>query len=220
VNAGWSGETTQKGLERLSIILSEHRHAGYFLLLYGANDQLSTLPSGLGTDPEGYPHSYKSYLQQMIDMITNAGIKVYIGKNLYKKNDAARNLEYEQYNEVIDELVEENGILITPPPFFEYFKHHPEQQGDFIHPDGFGYRAMANLWRNALMGYNNDPVAVVDLFETVLPNSGANEFDVLSNDYDYDLDTLTITVYAPSHGTAIVETYADDYDVILYTPEI
>jgi len=161
VNAGWSGETTQKGLERLSIILSEHRHAGYFLLLYGANDQLSTLPSGLGTDPEGYPHSYKSYLQQMIDMITNAGIKVYIGKNLYKKNDAARNLEYEQYNEVIDELVEENGILITPPPFFEYFKHHPEQQGDFIHPDGFGYRAMANLWRNALMGYNNDPVAGV-----------------------------------------------------------
>ncbi|MBW2738727.1 MAG: cadherin-like domain-containing protein, partial [Deltaproteobacteria bacterium] len=29
----------------------------------------------------------------------------------------------------------------------------------------------------------------------------------------------TITVYAPSHGTAIVETYADDYDVILYTPD-
>ena len=25
-------------------------------------------------------------------------------------------------NEVIDEIVTENGILITPPPFFEYFK--------------------------------------------------------------------------------------------------
>ena len=220
INAGWSGEKTQTGLQRLPIILSENRHAGYFLLLYGANDQLSTLPSGLGTDPEadGYPHNYKSYLQQMINMITGAGKEVYIAKNVSRTNPT-RNPDFEKYNEVIDELVTENGILVTPPPFFEYFKHHTERLVDGIHPDGVGYQAMANLWRNALMGYNNDPVAVDDLSETVLPNSGANEFDVLSNDYDYDLDTLTITVYAPSHGTAIVETYADDYDVILYTPD-
>jgi len=220
INAGWSGEKTQTGLQRLPLILSENRHAGYFLLLYGANDQLSTLPSGFGTDPEanGYPHNYKSYLQQMINMITDAGKEVYIAKTLSRTNPT-RNPDFEKYNEVIDELVTENGILITPPPFFEYFKHHTERLVDGIHPDGVGYQAMANLWRNALMGYNNDPVAVGDLPETVLPNSSANEFDVLSNDYDYDLDTLTITVYAPSRGTAIVETYADDYDVILYTPD-
>ena len=217
VNSGVSGETTLEGLRRLPNVLSVNPYSGYFLLLYGANDRLSTLSSGLGTDPEadGYPHNYKSYLQQMINMITSAVKEVYIAKNLHRNN--MQNLDAEEYNKVIDELVVENSILITPPPFFEYFKHHPEQQVDSIHPDGIGYRAMAKLWRNALMGYNNDPVAVDNLSEIVLLNSEYNEFDVLFNDYDYDLDTLTITdVSYPVNGIATVD-YVNN--VIVYTPD-
>jgi len=225
-NLGISGEKTEEGLQRLSNVLLQNSQAGYFLILHGANDRLSMLPSGLGTDPgaEGYPHNYKSYLQQMINMITSAGKEVYIAKNLYRKNDPARNLEAEEYNEVIDELVEENGILVTPPPFFEYFKHHPEQQADSVHPDGVGYQAMANLWRNALMGYNNNPVAVDNLSEIVNQDTVENIIDVLANDYDYELDTLTITaVSAPANnGTATIDdndTPLDPTDdVILYTP--
>jgi len=227
VNEGFSGEKTEEGLRRLPKVLLENSQAGHFLILYGANDQLNDLPTGFGTDPvaEGYPHNYKSYLQQMINMITSAGKEVYIAKNLYKHDGPDQNFGYEEYNKVIDELVDENNISVTPPPFFEYFKHHPEQQADSIHPDGVGYQAMANLWRNALMGHNNAPVAVDSLSEIVNQNTVENIIDVLANDYDYDLDTLTITEVSDTTvygGTATIDDngtplYPTD-DVILYTP--
>ena len=241
VNEGFIGEKTKEGLRRLPKVLLENSQAGYFLILYGANDRLNDLPSGLGTNPgaEGYPHNYKSYLQQIVTKITSAGKKAYLAKNLYKPDGSDQNIGYVEYNKVIDELIMElnndadpnnninedyEGNSIIPPPFYEYFKQHPEQQGSGIHPNGVGYQAMADLWRNALMGYNNYPVAVDDLSEIVNQDTVENIIDVLANDYDYDLDTLTITeVSDPANGTAIIDdngTPSDPTDdVILYTPD-
>jgi lysophospholipase L1-like esterase len=56
------------------------------------------------------------------------------------------------YNIVVDELVQANNIPVTPPNFYAYFKQHPGQLPDNVHPNGNGYQAMAQLWFDALAG--------------------------------------------------------------------
>jgi len=56
----------------------------------------------------------------------------------------------QQYNAVIDELVTLNGISVTPPDFYTYFKANQNQLADGLHPNEQGYQAMANMWFNVL----------------------------------------------------------------------
>ena len=52
-----------------------------------------------------------------------------------------------------------NNITITPPDFYNYFKHidpgtgnprYEDQYADNLHPKGVGYQSMAGLWFDAL----------------------------------------------------------------------
>jgi lysophospholipase L1-like esterase len=59
----------------------------------------------------------------------------------------------QQYNEVIDELCAANtGIMVNPPDFYSYFaQHYADEYADNIHPNGEGYKSMAQIWSNALI---------------------------------------------------------------------
>jgi lysophospholipase L1-like esterase len=151
-NAAVDGETTADGLARLPDVIAAHPYAQYYLLLYGTNDTTETLKSGLGLAPtdERYAGTYKDLMQQMINMIRNAGKTVYLAKLVYTSNVNLQD-DLQAYNAVIDELVALNGISVVPPDFYSYFAQHPEQKADLLHPNGLGYQSMANMWFDALI---------------------------------------------------------------------
>ncbi len=155
VMAGIAGHTSVQGLERLPTVLENNPNSQYFLILYGTNDAgaLFPIPSGYNLDPEdsGYPGSFKENIQQMIDLITNAGKSAFLAKIPYSL-DTDRNSTIEDYNLVIQELWSENGIGGTPPDFYAHFSQveNQDQFADLLHPNGVGYQNMAELWFNAL----------------------------------------------------------------------
>lgn len=151
VNEGVNGATTFNGVEKMPVLLARHPRANVILIGFGTNDNARTpRPSGLGTQPgeTGYAGSYKANMQAMYDMAKAAGKQVYFQKVPYPGRTVAI---IEDYNRVIDELVAENNINVTPPDLYTYFEGtYTTEYFDNIHPNGTGYRAMANLWRESL----------------------------------------------------------------------
>jgi lysophospholipase L1-like esterase len=178
VNEGVGGDRSANGLAFIPTALGLYPGAKKYLLQYGTNDSDVTwapVPSGRGLYPgnAGYPGTYKHNMQQMIDAINNAGKKVCLAKLPITLGDspfsvpypdpdnAARNVLIREYNQVIDELVNDpsNAITVAPPDFYNYFKsidpvtgnpRYTDQYADNLHPNGLGYQSMANLWFDAL----------------------------------------------------------------------
>jgi len=145
INEGLPGEQTHEGASRLSGVIEQHLNAKYYLIQYGTNDRLNNLPSGLGklSGDAGYANSYKDFMQQMIDLITDTGANAYIAKI---PSQYPLRTEHEEYNLVIDELLVLNSISVSPD-FYTYFQQHPEgMSADGFHPNGLGYQGMAGLW--------------------------------------------------------------------------
>lgn len=151
VNEGVNGATTFNGMEKMPVLLARHPRANIILIGLGTNDNGRTpRPSGLGKQAgeTGYADSYKANMQAMYDMAKAAGKQVYFQKVPYPGRTVAL---IQEYNQVIDELVAENGIRVTPPDLYSYFEGtYTTEYFDNIHPNGAGYRAMANLWKEAL----------------------------------------------------------------------
>jgi lysophospholipase L1-like esterase len=151
VNEGTSGGNTVTGLDRMPDVVARHLDAKYFLVMYGTNDAGLAYPSGLGLGPldEGYDGTYKDYMQRIIWTIASEGKIPCLAKIPYTL-EPVRNIVIREYNLVVEELVTENFIPVTPPDFYAYFENHPEELADDLHPNGTGYRSMANLWAAAL----------------------------------------------------------------------
>jgi lysophospholipase L1-like esterase len=181
-NEGIGGNHAKDGKDTIHALLGKHPDALAFLVLYGTNDSHRTpyrVPSGLGllpTDP-GYDASYKDNMQQIINAIKGAGKGVFLAKvpvtlgeastgyQFPDPQSASRNKLIREYNEVVDELVDANGIIIPPPDFYAYFTgvnpatgnyRYQEEYFDNLHPNGLGYRSMAKLWEEAIASTSLD----------------------------------------------------------------
>jgi lysophospholipase L1-like esterase len=153
VNEGVGGSTSIDGVSLIDILLSRNPDAQYFLIQYGTNDAGGPVPSGTGLRPgdAGYPGTFKDNMQRIINKVKAAGKLPYLAKVPYSSGPfAARNSLYQTYNQVIDQLVAENAIGVTPPDFFSWFQNHQSELADDLHPNGVGYQSMANLWLTAL----------------------------------------------------------------------
>ncbi len=164
-NEGKGGWTSQSGVVKINSILNGHPAALFFLVQFGTNDSTESLsiPSGLGLLPgdPGYSASYKANMQAIVSAVLASGrlpilAKVPIaygsGKNTYPHPPTApRNALIRDYNLVIDELVAENALPLAGPDLYTHFAQHPEQMSDKLHPNGFGYQALADLWADALL---------------------------------------------------------------------
>jgi len=177
VNEGVGGDTSADGVAFIPTALSLYPGAKKYLLMYGTNDSdpFFPIPSGKGLHPgdPGYPGTYKDNLQQMINAINAAGKQVCLAKLLITLGDTPNGVRYvdpdigrrsqliKEYNEVVDELVNDpsNHITVTPPDFYNYFKEvdpatgdprYEDQFSDNLHPNGIGYQSMAALWFGAL----------------------------------------------------------------------
>ncbi len=177
INAGVGGTTSADGLASIATTLAQYPEAQRYLVMYGTNDARPWLPvpSGLGLHPgdPGYPGTYKDNMQQIINAINNAGKEACLAKPPIALGDSTGTLPYpdpdtgarsvliKKYNQVIDEFVSDplNNITVTPPDFYNYFKgvdpatgnpRYEDQYYDNIHPNGLGYRSMADRWFIAL----------------------------------------------------------------------
>ena len=139
-------------------ILANYPQARFFLVQYGSNDAtMPALPSGLGLQPgdSNYSGTFKDNMQNIITLIIEAGKVPYLAKVPYTTN-ADRDLNaIQEYNQVIDELVDSNHIGVVAPDFYCYFESHPEFLDDGLHPNGLGYQAMAQLWSDVLTDQNS-----------------------------------------------------------------
>ena len=155
-NEGVGGVSSADGAAFISATLSKYPVANYYLVMYGTNDADTFFggptPSGMGLHPgnAGYSGSYKDNMQRIISAIVLAGKTPYIAKVPYTTLPRYDLLSIQEYNVVVDELVAENGIPVTPPDFYSWFLSHTSQLADGLHPNGTGYQSMANLWSSAL----------------------------------------------------------------------
>jgi lysophospholipase L1-like esterase len=153
INEGVSGDTSADGAIWISDTLASHPSAEYYLVMYGTNDAFfPAVPSGLGLNPgdPGYIGSFKESMQNILSAIIAAGKTPYLAKVPYTTDPLISITSIQNYNLVIDELFFDNGIMIIPPDFYSYFQSHPGELDDGIHPNGMGYRSMADMWFAAL----------------------------------------------------------------------
>ena len=155
VNGGISGDTSADGTVQIATTLSNHPLAKYYLVMYGTNDSwFPAVPSGLGLHPgdPGYSGSYKDNMQRILSAILAAGKTPYLAKVPYASDPGIDLLAIQNYNLVIEELVFDNDIWVIPPDFYAHFQAplYMGELDDGIHPNGFGYQSMADLWFDAL----------------------------------------------------------------------
>ena len=82
--------------------------------------------------------------------------------------NAPANILIQDYNLVIDQLITENnlefnpenypGVMLSPPDLYSYYEStgvdgsgKSPQFFDWLHPNGFGYQSLADLWLQALV---------------------------------------------------------------------
>ncbi|MCD6347480.1 MAG: hypothetical protein J7L96_08695 [Bacteroidales bacterium] len=173
-NEGIGGIQSKGGVEALDKVIARHPEAMLFLVQFGTNDSWYKKPrrsgQGLQSGDSKFPGSFKSNMQQIITTINRAGKKVCLAKlpialgdNVYSEkysrpDKGLKNKYIKQYNQVIDELAQEPqyGIMVPPPDFYSYFNtktqcyRYSDEYIDNIHPNGAGYRSIAQLWCQAL----------------------------------------------------------------------
>jgi lysophospholipase L1-like esterase len=150
-----AGTGGTSGKSRISSAIARHTESQYWLIMFGTNSSKRPILSGKGLLPgsAGYNGTYKDSMQRIITSLKQSKkIPILAKVPFISSAPAAQDRLIQDYNSVIDELVFANNIPVTPPDFYTYFKQHPTQLSDTIHPTGAGYQAMANLWFNALAG--------------------------------------------------------------------
>jgi lysophospholipase L1-like esterase len=174
LNEGVPGDTSSGGLTRIQEVIDRNPISKYFLILYGTNDSHShnnSVPVRSGLDTNGklmlesnpnYPGTFLHNMQTIIDKLKSSQkipvlskVPITLGPcsncpSFPNPDLASRNLLIQEYNIVIDALVLINGILISPPDFYNYFRLHQNEMSDNLHPNGLGYQSMSNLWFDSI----------------------------------------------------------------------
>ena len=159
LNEGQGGTTSGTGgaggAGRINSTKLRQTESQYWLLMFGTNDSKRPIRSGKGLLPgaSGYSGSFKDSMQRIVTSLKQSNKIPILAKVPFIRNaPVSQDRLIQDYNLVIDELVAANGITVTPPDFYTYFKQNPGQLPDNIHPNGAGYQAMARLWFESLAG--------------------------------------------------------------------
>lgn len=191
VNLGSGGKRTIYGVDNIATWLTEYPHAEMVLILFGTNDanKDSTPPplaSGYDLTPDDpdYSGTYKDQMQQILNVIGNAGKKALIGLiPIGLGNNASASYFFldpntrernKDYTIPFDTVIKEELATDFTNPFPEGFSAAIYDEFDFyatfadtiyedtdskwksplyadpLHPNGEGYRTMADLWFSAI----------------------------------------------------------------------
>jgi lysophospholipase L1-like esterase len=150
LNEGWSG-TTSDGYMKIST-------SAYFASLVGATHPNAWLVNLGANDPLMHRTAieYQARLQSLVDNLEKLHgaprASIHIACPSYATETARQQAEA-SYLTGINQL-RSTDQLGAGPDFFGYFRAHPADIADAVHPNTAGYEAMALLWAAALGGVN------------------------------------------------------------------
>ena len=194
---GINGYTSADGLLDIDAALAAHPESSHFMIQFGTNDSDPghPVPSGLNKrdGDSGYPGTFKDNMQRLINAVHASGkiallakapirygdcsgntgtytCDSYVQRGILPPEDATANGFVREYNLVVDELIQENGLELDPigspgvlfiaPDLYTYFnvpvleldgEGKSSKFSDWLHPNGEGYQDMANLWLQSLV---------------------------------------------------------------------
>ncbi|MBQ8927733.1 MAG: lysophospholipase [Oscillospiraceae bacterium] len=138
-NGGIGGITSTQGKENIDRWLSTFP-GKYVSIAYGTNDAW-----GNQTGPEGY---YENTVY-MIRAVLDAG-KVPVLPKIPFATEEGVSTYLDNYNAVIDRIYEEYPEVVQGPDFESYFREHPDELSDGVHPTSEGYDAMRQMWAQTM----------------------------------------------------------------------
>lgn len=138
IDGGIGGESSADGLARLPADLAANPDYTYWALGYGSNDA-----AGNNADTT----AFRNNLQAMITLLRTNGRWPVLPQIPYAA-DGQHNF-ITNFNAVIDHLIATNHIL-AGPDLYTFFKAHPDQLADGLHPNDAGMRSFNLLWSLAV----------------------------------------------------------------------
>ncbi len=133
---GVGGTSSADGLANLDAWLATYPDITNWVVSYGTNDMG-------GGDPVFAP-DFHDRMHTLVTRLQQAGKRVFVPRIPYGKWDP-EGAVIPVYNAALDRVVQATGA-IAGPDLYAYFRAHPDQLADDIHPDPDGGRAMNQLW--------------------------------------------------------------------------
>ncbi len=134
VNLGQSGDTTQDGLDRLSLVTAEHPM--FVILEFGANDGLRGQPVS----------NMEKNLARMMETLQNAGARVVLAGITLPPNYGADYIR--RFDAVYPELAARYKVPLIPFLLEGAAGNTDLMQQDGLHPNTAGTQLVAgNVWR-------------------------------------------------------------------------
>ena len=170
-NEGISGDDIVGASEKISAIIERNPHNDRAIVMLGTNDANPSrgLPSGAGCSGADCEGTFKGYLLEIISQLKAAGREVIYLPTLPPvfgdatastpypdplAQSATRNWNIRSYNAVIVEELSALPEVELGPDFFSCFLTPAGDRyslfSDNLHPNGLGYRFMAELWADWL----------------------------------------------------------------------
>lgn len=138
INGGVGGDTAAEGVRHIDEWLRKNPDAHFWAIGYGSNDS-----AGDSTDTA----RFKKNMQTIIDRVRAAGHVPILARIPYASDGHHSTIP--AFNAVVDQLRRDNS-LHAGPDLYAYFRAHPGQLRDGLHPDQQGIEAMNRLWAQAV----------------------------------------------------------------------
>jgi hypothetical protein len=138
INGSVAGERCAAGLARIAAVLALNPECRHFAISYGAEEASTRNVS---------PEQFRAQLSEPIRALVEAERIPVLARIPFARSSQQTGVS--AYNEVIDELTREHGLL-PGPDLYAWFAAHPEQVDAAGQPSAEGRAAIQRLWAEAL----------------------------------------------------------------------
>jgi lysophospholipase L1-like esterase len=153
-NEAIPGDTAAGVNDKIGSILERHPGANKVLMMIGTND---SNPNGVNLSAAEYRSSIES-IAQFVDDTQNRQLWIAKPMPTYSNLDPpilndTRNLRIEEYNNEIEDLVDDHTNTLVGPDFYNIFlnlTNPTSYYNDTLHPNDGGYSVIADEWHTIL----------------------------------------------------------------------
>jgi lysophospholipase L1-like esterase len=146
IDGGVAGVNSSYGVSVVQDWLALNPDFHIWAIAYGTNDAWQKVP----------PSLFEAQVQTIVEHIEAAGHLPVIGRIPFATKGPA-DTDVQALNRAIDRVTVRKGLL-PGPDLYAWFKAHPEELRDGVHPSDAGTRSINRLWYEALRPlYGTEP---------------------------------------------------------------